>query len=144
MDLVTLALAKKLASSGGGSGAGTGEPGQDGKSAYEIAVENGFEGTEEEWLSSLQGEDGYSPTIIENAENDDSTYKLDITTKTGSFTTPNLYANENNFSLEDLKSQEFSELSTTAKTIVGAINELLEKIESLTPDENESLLTVPK
>jgi hypothetical protein len=27
--------------------------GQDGKSAYEIAVENGFVGTEEEWLASL-------------------------------------------------------------------------------------------
>lgn len=31
-----------------------------GKSAYEIAVENGFEGTEEEWLKSLHGEDGKS------------------------------------------------------------------------------------
>lgn len=29
-----------------------------GKSAYEIAVENGFEGTEEEWLESLKGIDG--------------------------------------------------------------------------------------
>ncbi len=29
-----------------------------GKSAYEIAVENGFEGTEEEWLESLKGEAG--------------------------------------------------------------------------------------
>lgn len=29
-----------------------------GKSAYEIAVENGFEGTEEEWLASLQGSPG--------------------------------------------------------------------------------------
>lgn len=29
-----------------------------GKSAYEIAVENGFEGTEEEWLESLKGDDG--------------------------------------------------------------------------------------
>lgn len=28
--------------------------------AYEIAVENGFEGTEEEWLASLQGRDGES------------------------------------------------------------------------------------
>jgi hypothetical protein len=27
--------------------------GIDGKSAYEIAVENGFEGTEEDWLASL-------------------------------------------------------------------------------------------
>ena len=31
--------------------------GKDGKSAYEIAVENGFVGTEEEWLESLQGDD---------------------------------------------------------------------------------------
>lgn len=46
-----------------------------GKSAYEIAVAHGFEGTEEEWLESLSGggsgggadgkdgEDGFSPTI---------------------------------------------------------------------------------
>ena len=40
---------------GGGSGGGTGE---DGKSAYEIAVENGFVGTEEEWLESLIGPPG--------------------------------------------------------------------------------------
>lgn len=29
-----------------------------GKSAYQIAVDHGFVGTEEEWLASLQGEDG--------------------------------------------------------------------------------------
>ena len=29
-----------------------------GKSAYEIAVDNGFVGTEEEWLKSLEGRDG--------------------------------------------------------------------------------------
>lgn len=32
--------------------------GLNGKSAYEIAVEHGFEGTEEEWLLSLKGRDG--------------------------------------------------------------------------------------
>lgn len=32
--------------------------GQDGKSAYQIAVENGFSGTEQEWLLSLKGEKG--------------------------------------------------------------------------------------
>lgn len=32
--------------------------GRDGKSAYEIAVENGFEGIETEWLESLKGADG--------------------------------------------------------------------------------------
>jgi hypothetical protein len=34
-----------------------GRDGADGASAYEIAVENGFDGTEQEWLDSLQGED---------------------------------------------------------------------------------------
>lgn len=35
-----------------------GEPGADGKSAYEIAVGNGFSGSETEWLESLRGEPG--------------------------------------------------------------------------------------
>ena len=34
--------------------------GDDGKSAYEIAVKHGFEGTEIEWIASLQGKDGKS------------------------------------------------------------------------------------
>lgn len=35
-----------------------GERGQDGKSAYEIAVENGYTGNKEQWLESLKGRDG--------------------------------------------------------------------------------------
>lgn len=35
-----------------------GTQGPPGKSAYEIAVENGFEGTEQEWLESLVGPQG--------------------------------------------------------------------------------------
>ena len=35
-----------------------GESGADGNSAYQSAVEKGFEGTEEEWLESLKGEKG--------------------------------------------------------------------------------------
>lgn len=35
-----------------------GPKGEDGKSAYEVAVEEGFVGTVEEWLASLKGEDG--------------------------------------------------------------------------------------
>lgn len=37
-----------------------GVAGDDGKSAYEIAVDNGFSGTEAEWLASLKGQDGNS------------------------------------------------------------------------------------
>lgn len=32
--------------------------GEDGKSAYEIAKDNGFEGNKQEWLDSLHGKDG--------------------------------------------------------------------------------------
>ena len=35
-----------------------GKDGADGKSAYQIAVDNGFDGTEVEWLESLKGKDG--------------------------------------------------------------------------------------
>ena len=35
-----------------------GDQGEKGKSAYQIAVDNGFVGTEEEWLESLKGEPG--------------------------------------------------------------------------------------
>lgn len=37
--------------------------GKDGLSAYEIALKNGFEGTEEEWLASLKG---YDDTELRN------------------------------------------------------------------------------
>lgn len=48
-----------------GSPGADGTPGADGaagKSAYEAAVENGFSGTETEWLASLKGSDGSSGT----------------------------------------------------------------------------------
>lgn len=35
-----------------------GDQGADGRSAYQIAVQNGFEGTEQEWLASLKGPKG--------------------------------------------------------------------------------------
>lgn len=80
IDVVTLALAKKytkesLAGAGALKGekgdpftyndftpeqllALKGENGIDGKSAYQLAVEKGFVGTEAEWIASLKGENG--------------------------------------------------------------------------------------
>lgn len=55
-----------------------GEPGQNGKNAYQIAVENGFEGTEEEWLESLKGESG----IVGEISAADVTYVPEIGPKT--------------------------------------------------------------
>ena len=42
-----------------------GTNGQDGKSAYEIAVDNGFVGTEAEWLESLKGQDGQDGIVMD-------------------------------------------------------------------------------
>ena len=39
---------------------------QNGKSAYEIALENGFEGTEAEWLESLKGADAVGEENVKN------------------------------------------------------------------------------
>lgn len=60
---------------GGGGGSGTA-----GKSAYEIAVDNGFVGTETEWLESLKGADGKDGTNGKNGENG-ITPHIDSTTK---------------------------------------------------------------
>lgn len=43
------------------SGSGSAGQGKDGASAYEIALKNGFVGSEVEWLESLHGKDGYTP-----------------------------------------------------------------------------------
>ena len=85
-----------------------GEKGENGKSAYDLAKDNGFTGTETEYLASLKGDsftyddftpeqlsalkgaDGVSPIITENINNTDDIYRLDITTDTGTIITPNL------------------------------------------------------
>ena len=51
----------------GATGA-TGATGAAGKSAYELAVENGFEGTLQEWLASLQGNGGATGNGIVSIE----------------------------------------------------------------------------
>ena len=53
------AIAAAVGGSGGGDGT-PGEPGADGLSAYQIAIANGFVGTEADWLASLSGSSGSS------------------------------------------------------------------------------------
>ena len=67
--------------------------GDEGKSAYEVAVDEGYSGTEEEWLESLKGDEGVSPTV-EVKESTETRYVLTITDKDGSFDTPNLKGGE--------------------------------------------------
>lgn len=51
-------ISEKFATKEEAGGGGGDIPGKDGKSAYEIALDNGFVGSEEEWLESLKGEPG--------------------------------------------------------------------------------------
>ncbi len=46
--------------------------GGDGLSAYEVALKNGFEGTEEEWLASLEGADGVGINYILISDDEES------------------------------------------------------------------------
>lgn len=61
--------------------------GADGKSAYEIAVEHGYVGTEEEWLASLKGEPGETPDMSEYPKTSEVTtiVEREIEAATGDF-----------------------------------------------------------
>ncbi len=53
---------------------------------YEIAVRNGYEGTEEEWLESLKGDS----VVAEVVEDTDTSYIVRFTVGDTVITTPNL------------------------------------------------------
>ncbi|MDF1526935.1 MAG: cytochrome c3 family protein [bacterium] len=59
--IVILAIALVLGMVMAGCGGSDGSDGSDGKSAYDIAVDNGFTGTEQEWLDTLAGGGGSTP-----------------------------------------------------------------------------------
>ena len=62
--LTLIMLVSSLLLSCGAKTGPQGDKGEAGKSAYEIAVENGFEGSVEEWLISLAGEKGETRFIF--------------------------------------------------------------------------------
>ncbi len=63
-DKISAAIMNDLLFYHGIIGGGNGVVGVDGKSAYQIAKDNGYTGTESEWLESLKGLDGtFNPTV---------------------------------------------------------------------------------
>ena len=65
-----------------------GPPGDDGDSAYEIAVQEGFVGTKAEWLASLDGSDGTGIDEVEQTETsiaNGGTNKVRITLTNGTY-----------------------------------------------------------
>lgn len=97
MDIVAYILAKRYTDS---TISGATES-LKGKSAYEIAVEQGFEGTELEWLDSLKGS---TPIIGENGN-----WIVDGE-DTGILATPDLEKYFNEANLIALSSEEILEI----------------------------------
>lgn len=82
-----------------------GQNGKNGKSSYEIAVDNGFVGDEISYLESLKGKNGTDGKNGKDGKNGvDGTFNPDT---------------------------EFHELETTNKTVLGAINELFNAIKKI-------------
>ena len=98
MDLMTLALLRKYVSD---TIAEMEIVGANGKSAYEIAVEKGFLGNEEEWLNSLHG---ITPHIGEN----NNWFFGDI--DTGVLATPDLEKFYHEANLSALTTEEILEI----------------------------------
>lgn len=55
-----------------------------------LAVSKKYTAKTAEGMGAVKGQDGFSPIITENANNTESEYRLNITTKDGTFTTDNL------------------------------------------------------
>lgn len=110
IDVVTLAAAKAYtAATAAGMGAVKGKDGKDGDSAYQIAVKNGFVGTEQQWLDSLKNEGemklieridiGGLTALVRDTEPDGTPYNfkdfvIRCFLKAGSGS-PNMYVNNN-------------------------------------------------
>ena len=82
--------------------------GADGKSAYEIAVEHGYVGTEEEWLASLKGEPGETPDMSEYPKTSEVTtiVEREIEAATGDF-----HSHANKATLDRLTPELMQEVS---------------------------------
>ena len=82
--------------------------GADGKSAYEIAVEHGYVGTETEWLASLKGEPCETPDMSEYPKTSEVTIivEREIEAATGDF-----HSHANKATLDRLTPELMQELS---------------------------------
>jgi hypothetical protein len=93
----------------------TGADGVDGLSAYQIAVNNGFVGTETEWLASLKGDKGDTGSVNQSYTSVSAVsniYNLDLNNQTIV-----------NFTIETgdtvAKTITFSNIPSTANTIIS-------------------------
>ena len=83
------------------------EHGLDGKSAYQIAVDHGYIGTEEEWLASLHGKDGITPDMSEYPK---TTEVQTIVEKQITPVAEEAHTHDNKATLDSLTPELFAEL----------------------------------
>lgn len=88
-----------------------------------------------------KGESGFSPTITENSNNTDEIYKLDITDKNGSFTTPNLKGGSgSNGDLTNYYNKTEVDNIITPLEESKHTHDNKDVLDKLSTDENEKLL----
>lgn len=132
--------------SSGGTG-GTTKPGADGKSAYQIAVDNGYVGTEEQWLVSLKGAKGDDYILTDTDKSDIADLakvkvesEITIPTKLSELENDESYVTSS-----EVYSKPESDITFATKTEVNSISDELanksDKITILSSDETVISLT---
>ena len=118
------------------------EKGDPGDSAYDIAVKEGFKGTVAEWLASLKGKDGSTPSIIDGYWYIDG--KNTYVKAQGDKGDPYTLNDNDKRSIAETVEREIEiwryqpkkddTLETESKEVVGAINEVSGAINYLLPN----------
>ena len=109
--------------------------GENGKSAFEIAVERGFEEDEDAWLESLKGEQGpQGEAGLDGAQGPEGPAGKDGEQgpkgETGEQGPQGEKGETGVFNMDEV----YSILGTKDKSVLGAINELLNMVQVLTPN----------
>lgn len=96
--------------------------GRDGKSAYELAVENGFEGTEEEWLESLRYDHSDEFKQLAEQVKQDANSAADSATKAeNAMNEANTTAQENVEAINQASTNAQNAITTTKDNSVQAV-----------------------
>ena len=138
-----------------------GADGADGKSAYQIAVEKGFEGDETAWLASLKGEKGADGVIGADGANGKSAYQIAVEKGFEGDETAwlaSLKGADGAQGIDGAKGEagpqgpageqgadgifdiahQYDSLGTDAKDVIGSINEILAMVKKMLPSETAS------
>ena len=105
--------------------------GVNGKSAYELALENGFEGTEEEWLESLRYDHSDEFTVLANQVKQDAQSSADNATKAeNAMNQANTTAQENVKAINEASTTAQKEITTTKDNAVKAVQSVQQTAEN--------------